>query len=422
QLWYDTLLGKFKKGPEELDTSDPPKSCPLPRPFVPPHRIDYVRVKYSIIEELLGISQEIMLLEKSLPPLSLEHISQGLKGWLDDHASMLKTMHYRLAQLRLVTVNDFADIFVKTVRNLARENHKEIAFEIIGGEIAADITLLERLREPFMHIFRNCIVHGIEPPDERVNMGKNAGGKITLDVTRESDCLFITVGDDGRGINRSAITSYLKEMKSMSDEEISLISDEEFFSTILRPDFSSASTASDMAGRGVGMNVVSQAIDYLGGSMMIASAPEKGTRFIIKLPLSLSMIHTVTFKVGLYTLSIPTFMVKSINRKKGPLPEEGNSVYDLRRLFGVTGTREFVHILNLKSPVGKNGSKGGKGFSKLAVDGIIENRALMVMPAGEVLSKAGLFNGVGIMKNGDLSIVLSVESLPELSSLGRAQK
>jgi len=415
QRSYDILLEKLRKGPEALVAGDQSESSPESRPFTP-ESIDYVRVKYSLIEELLGISQEIMLLEKSLPPLSLEQISQGLKGWLDDHTSMLKGLHFRLAQLRLVTVNDFADIFVRTVRNLARENNKEITLEVIGGELAADIGLLERLREPFVHIFRNCIVHGIESPDERINMGKSSGGKITLDVTRASDNLFITVGDDGRGIDRSIIATYLREVKSMSDEEISRISDEEFFNTILNDDFTSVSTASDMAGRGVGMSVVSQGIDYLGGSMKIFSEPSKGTQFTLKLPLSLSIINTVTFKVGRYTFSIPTVLVKSISQKKDLSPEEGDSVYDLRRLFGVREVSEFANILNLNSPIDETALKGGDGVSKLAVDGIIGNRPLMVMPGGELLSRAGLFTGVGIMESGDLSIVLSIQSLPALSS------
>jgi two-component system chemotaxis sensor kinase CheA len=415
QRSYDSLIEKLRKGPEALDAEeDTSGSPPQSRPLIP-KKVDYVRVKYSLIEELLGISQEIMLLEKSLPPLSLEHISQGLKGWLDDHTSMLKGLHFRLAQLRLVTVNDFADIFIRTVRNLARENNKEITLEVIGGEIAADIGLLERLREPFVHIFRNCIVHGIEPPDERISMGKSSGGKITLNVTREGDYLFLTVSDDGKGIDRAVIARYLREVKSMSDKEISRLSDEEFFNTILNDDFTSVSTASDMAGRGVGMSVVSQGIDYLGGSMTISSEPSKGTQFSLKLPLSLSIISTVTFKVGMYTFSIPTVLVKSISQTEDTSPEDDNSIYDLRQLFDVRERREFANILNLKSPINETALNGGVGVSKLAVDEIIGNRPLMVMPGGELLSRVGLFTGVGIMESGDLSIVLSVNSLPALS-------
>jgi chemotaxis protein histidine kinase CheA len=246
-------------------------------------------------------------------------------------------------------------------------------------------------------------------------MGKSSGGKITLDVAREGDYLLLTVGDDGKGIDRDVIATYLKAVKSLSDEEISHLSDEEFFNTILNDDFTSMSTASDMAGRGVGMSVVSQGINSLGGFMTISSEPSKGTQFTLKLPLSLSIISTVTFKVGKYTFSIPTVLVKSISQKDIS-PEDDDSIYDLRQLFGVRERDESPNILNLKSPIDETALKDGGGVSQLVVDGIIGNRPLMVMPGGELLSRVGLFTGVGIMESGDLSIVLSVKSLPALSS------
>jgi two-component system chemotaxis sensor kinase CheA len=157
QRWYDNTISQLRKGPEAIsDEADRKK--PLSRnadSYV--ERMDYVRVKYSLIEELLGLSQEIMLLEKSFPPLSLEQISYGLKNWIDDYTSMLKGLHFRLAQLRLVSVADFADIFVKTIRNLGKENNKVVKFDVIGGELEADITLLERLREPALRALRNVL-------------------------------------------------------------------------------------------------------------------------------------------------------------------------------------------------------------------------------------------------------------------------
>ncbi|MFH1931558.1 MAG: ATP-binding protein [Pseudomonadota bacterium] len=415
QRWYNSLTSKFEKGPEESANEVHSEKGPYCSSVNTVERIDRVRVKFSLIEELLGHSQEILLLEKTLPPLAQEDISAGIKNWIDHYSSMLKGLYFRLAQLRLMSVGDFADLFVKTIRNLAKEHNKEVRFEVAGGEIQADIALLDRLREPFIHLLRNSIAHGIEAPDERVKTGKNAEGRIVLEFSRERDSLFVKVADDGQGIRRSPIITHLKEKGSLTDEQIARLSKEEFFNTILSPDFSSASETTDMAGRGVGMNVVAQAIEYLGGTMTITSEPSKGTEFIIKLPVSLSVIYAITFKIGKYTLSIPTSNVKSIDRNEHVSPEEISSLYDLSGLLNVDNKGKLSHFLKLRHLGRENSFSTAGGVEELAVEKIIGNRPLMVMPVGELLAKVGFFAGVGIMENGDISILLDIEKLHEIA-------
>jgi len=407
QSRYSSLTSQFKKGSKKSAAQVQPEKQSYSRSLSMIEKIDYVRVKYSLIEELLGLSQEILLLEKTLPPLSQEQISSGLKNWIDHYTSMLKVLYFRLAQLRLMPVGHFSDLFIKPIRNMAKENNKEVRFEVIGGEIEADITLLERLREPFVHLFRNSIAHGIEPPDERVRVGKNAEGRIILEFNSDKGSLLVNISDDGQGIDRSAIIRHLKDKRSMADEQIAMMPHEEFFDTILSPEFSSVSETTDMAGRGIGMNVVAQAIEYLGGSMTICSEPSKRTEFIIKLPVSLSIIYTITFKIGKYTISIPTSNVESIDRMEYISPEDSNSFYDLRGLLGVNNNEgELFHVLKLKD----------HGNIALAVGSIIGNKPLMVMPVGELLAKARIFAGVGIMENGDISILIDLENLPKAQS------
>jgi two-component system, chemotaxis family, sensor kinase CheA len=414
QNLYDTLISQFKKGPDELavevDTGAPPQLSIGSSA----EELKYVRVKYSLIEELLGLSQEILFLENALPPLSLEQVSGGLKNWIDDYTSMLKGFHFRLAQLRLVSVADFADIFVKTIRNLAKENKKKVVFEVVGEALEADITLLDRLREPFVHIFRNAIAHGIEHPEERARLGKSAEGEIRLKATRKGDSLIIKLSDDGRGIDRTAITGYLKDKKSMREEEIARMPEQEFFDTILSPDFTSASKATNIAGRGIGMNVVAQAIEYLGGTITIDSVPEKGTEFTVKLPVSLSVVYAINFRLGQYNLSIPTSNVVSIDRREPVFPEDMDFYYDLKGLLCIKDDgRKESHVLKLRHPGEKYTEKGAGVEMEVAVDSIIGNKPIMVMPVGELLAQVRLFAGVGILENGDISILLDIENFPK---------
>jgi chemotaxis protein histidine kinase CheA len=285
---------------------------------------------------------------------------------------------------------------------------------VVGGDLEADITLLERLREPFVHIFRNAIAHGIEHPDERARLGKSAEGKIGLNATRKGDSLIIKLSDDGRGIDRTAITRYLKDKMSMREEDITRMSEQEFFDTILSTDFTSASEATDIAGRGIGMNVVAQAIEYLGGTITIDSVPEKGTGFTVKLPVSLSVVYAINFRLGEYTLSIPTSNFVSIDRRETIFSEDMDFYYDLRGLLGIKddGRKEF-HVLKLRHPGEKYTENGARVEMEVAVDSIIGNKPIMVMPVGELMAKVRLFAGVGILENGDISILLDIENFPK---------
>jgi len=156
------VMALLARRPDERMNGTPPDTHPI----AAPSRIDRIRVEYSLIEELLARSQEIILVEKTLPPLSQQQISSGLRSWIDHYMSMLKGLHFQLAQLRLMPIHDFVSLFGKTIRDLARQYDREVTLGIAGGELQVDIGLMERLREPFMHLLRNAVAHGIEPPDE----------------------------------------------------------------------------------------------------------------------------------------------------------------------------------------------------------------------------------------------------------------
>jgi two-component system chemotaxis sensor kinase CheA len=334
----------------------------------------------------------------------------GIKGWVDQCMSLMKTFFFRLSQLRLMTVDDFMGLFTHAIHQLARTSEKQVRLTVSGGEIHADITLLERLREPLIHLFRNCIAHGIEPPDERTRSGKQATGEIQVTANAHRERLVLEISDDGRGIDPDPIRLFLKEKRRMSEDRIAKMTEEEIFRTILHPDYSSMTETTDIAGRGVGMSVVSQAIEHIGGSLNIHSKKNEGTRFVITMPLSLSIIYAITFKIGSFTLSIPTSEVASIRGVADITREEMERTIDLKGYLEPGGklSTSFYHFIELKSDRTDGNGDGASPFTGLPVDAIVGNNPLMVMPIGELLSKAGIFSGVGIMENGDVSMVLDV--------------
>ncbi len=405
---WERITARLVNSPDELVKQVTPEV----RLVSSPSKIDRIRVDYSLIEELLARSQEIMLIENRLPPLSQDQISTGLRSWIDNYMSMLKGLHFQLARLRLMPVNDFGSLFEKTIRDLGKTYNRDVGFEVVGGEIQVDIGLLDRLREPFMHLLRNSIAHGIEPPDERIKRGKNQEGKIVLEADRIGNSLILKVSDDGGGIERSAITKYLKDKRSMTDEEISRMPEDEFFNSILNVDFSSASGTTQLAGRGIGMDVVARAIGYLNGSMSIHSEPLKGTQFVMRLPLSLSIVYAIVCKLGEYTLSIPTSNVVSIERTEATSSEQSGTFCDLGDRLGIDAhTTKPTHILKVRQVPNINGETARKTPVRFAVDSIIGNMPLMVMPLGELLARAGFFAGAGIMENGGISILLDMDKI-----------
>ena len=380
--------------------------------------IDKVRIPYAQIEELLGYSREILMLETTLPPIPKEYAS--VKGWIDHYMAMIKGLYFRLAQLRLMSIEDFVAIYSSTIHQQARSLGKRVSLEVTGGNIRADIALLERLREPLIHIIRNSIAHGIEMPEERLRLGKPEKGRIVLEAESDKESLIIRVHDDGSGIDRDAIIQHLQLKCRMSPEEIVDMTEKIFYDTILSNEFSSSKTVSEMSGRGIGMTVVAQAIEYLSGTLSIASVPQKGATFTIRLPVSLSVIYAVVFKVGPFLLAIPTSALESVayqTEKTCALPK---SCLNLRELLSVNQPLdEPMHILNLRSGSHKIKTQPKTSVQSediswsLAVESIIGNRPIMIVHVSELIAKTRIYSGIGIMENGDISPLLDIPALFE---------
>jgi two-component system chemotaxis sensor kinase CheA len=161
------------------------------------------------------------------------------------------------------------------------------------------------------------------------------------------------------------------------------------------------------------MNVVAQAIEFLGGSLQIESEPARGTTFRFNLPLSLAIIYTLTFRLGQFTLSIPTNWVTKIGRKHGDKPPGAADTYDLRRLLGASSPMTSgEHILKIRHPRFGGTRPGGTSNVHIAVDQIVGNQPIMMMPVGELVAHMGYFAGVGIREDGSVTVLLDLETLP----------
>lgn len=406
---YRAVMELFSSPPEASAGSSGPVPPSASVPAAQAGSLDHVRVRYELIDELLGLSQEILALERIFPPVAGKGLPVSVRSWVDRYSSVLKILHFKLLHLSLVSVGDFAEMFSKVIRDQAREHGRMVKFQLEGEDVRADISLLERLREPLIHLIRNAVAHGIEPVDERVAAGKDPAGRLFIKASRNRDWLLITFGDDGRGIDRYAIKENLLR-SGLDRETIDGMSEQRMLATICSPDYSSAGTVSDISGRGVGMSVVSRAVEFLGGTLTIASEPFQGTSFTMRLPVALTIIHAVTFTLDRFTLSIPTACVDSMERCDPGSPGLG-SYCDLGAVLGLGAAERKAWMIKIRN------EQTGEPRSCLslqllvAADAVFENKSIVFMPAGEFLAKIGLYSGVGVMEDGTLSIILDVNAL-----------
>ena len=410
---YHNLMERLSQDPSNGKKEvllPPPESTEISVVEVEP--IDQVRIPYTQIEELLGYSREILMLETTLPPIPPEHSS--IKGWVDHYTAMIKGLYFRLAQLRLMSIEEFASIFRTTIDHQAKTLGKQVFLEVVGGDIRADIALLERLREPLLHLIRNAIAHGIEMPEDRVEKGKPEKGRITLKAERDKESLIIRIQDDGNGIDRKAIHRYLNRKFGMSDAEILDMSERKFYETILNSDFSASPGVDQMSGRGIGMSVVARAIEYLSGTLSVESVPDVGVTFMVQLPVSLSVIYAVVFQVGPYLLSIPTSSLESVDVLDPGYTCPTESCLNLRELFRISGSpEEPAHVLKIH-PVSRFLAEGHQltGLvENLIVDRVIGNKPVMIMQVVRLVARTRLFSGIGVLENGMISLLLDIPGL-----------
>jgi len=320
-------------------------------------------------------------------------------------------------RIRMVPISQIFSRFPRLVRDLSRSLQKKINLVIEGEETELDKSVIEDLLDPLIHCVRNAIDHGIEDPDERRAKGKPVEGTIHLKASNEGNLIVIEVSDDGRGIDVEAVRRKAIERGIIHPNKS--LSDVEAYNLIFEPGFSTAKTVSNISGRGVGLDVVRKQIEKLNGSVTVTSEWGKGTRFLIKLPLTLAIIQGLLVRVGTERYAIPITSVidshrirpsdiKSIdNYEVFNVREEVVSILRLNRLFRIPSNEQqdyyFVVI------VGSGENKMG-----LVVDSLIGEEDVVIKPLKDGFTNVPGIAGANITGDGTVSLIIDVPQLLEL--------
>ncbi len=373
-----------------------------------------IRVDTDKVDALVNLVGELLITQAMINQLTKEQLGEKAAP-LQRAAAQLERntieMQERVMSIRMLPIGSIFARFRRLVRDLAVAKGKKIRLDISGEETELDKTVIEKLADPLTHLLRNSVDHGIETPQERLAAGKEEEGIIQLNAYHEGGEVVISVSDDGAGINKEKIIKKAVE-KGILNSAADITSDEDANALIFAAGFSTADVVSDVSGRGVGMDVVKRNIEEMGGSVGIESYHGEGTRFSLRLPLTLAIIQGLIVGIGQEKFIIPITMVLESKR---PTQEEVKTVEGTGEVMSFRG--HYVPIIRLYnlfkiSPVETDPwnaivvaiSVEGKNYG-LLVDELVGEQQVVIKGLG-VLHGIGGIAGATILGDGRVALIL----------------
>lgn len=318
---------------------------------------------------------------------------------------------------RMIPIGGTFRKMLRVVRDLARKQDKEIELEIVGADTEIDKTVVEAIGDPLVHIVRNSVDHGIEPRDVRVGAGKPAAGRVRLEARHQGGEIWIAVDDDGRGLDREVILEKAIARGLIASSEASELRDGEIFRWLFEPGFSTASEVTDVSGRGVGMDVVRQNIERLGGRVEITSELGQGTSIAIRLPLTLAIIEGMLVRVGRLTYTLPLLSIReSIPIQPGDLTRltDGSEMVRIRGdLIPMVRLADYHGVPDASDRLEDGIAIVVQDVERfcLFVDEVIGQRQTVIKSLPEFLGPVPGVSGCSILSDGDVSLILDVSAI-----------
>ena len=345
-----------------------------------------------------------------------------------------------IRNMRLLPISTIFNLFPRLVRDLSREQEKEVQFVVEGGAITADKHLLEEMKDPLMHMLRNAVDHGIEPPDERERHGKPRTATLTLRAYQTATNVVIEIADDGRGLDETAIRSAALHKRLRSPAEIAALSPEEVQMLIFAPGFSTTPLITNVSGRGVGLDVVRTNIERLKGTISVESVPGRGCTFRLQAPITLATTRVLLVQVARRSYALPLEAVQetSLVSPQAVFSIEGRPT--IRLDSRPISTARLADLLALPStstasPAGKENQAPGSpegsllpcvllavGAERLGlfVDALLDEQEVILKPFGGLLQRVRNVFGATILNTGEICMVLNPQDLIESAKKGRS--
>jgi len=375
------------------------------------------RISTEQLDKLMNLVGELVINRSRINELTCNLKSKELEVALSDFYKLTKELQDEVIEVRMVPLDHITYIYPRMIRDLARVQNKKIDFIIKGKEIKLDRTILEEIGDSLVHLLRNAVDHGIEIPERRVELGKKENGTILITASRQENFALIKIEDDGCGIDTNEIRKVALKKGIISRESAEQLQEEEVMQLIFTPGLSTSDSVTDISGRGVGMDVVKNRVESLGGSVKVESKPGLGSRFELKLPLTVAVYQAMLIRVGNEKYSIPfASIVKSIEVSSQEIKNvRGQEVVliddkilpllRLRRQFQLPDDDDENNIFVVM--VEKHGQYIG-----IVVDELLGKQEVIVKSfKSKLLDNTRGFAGATILGDGSVILIIDVNSL-----------
>jgi two-component system chemotaxis sensor kinase CheA len=383
-----------------------------------------IRVQTDKVDKLVNLVGEMVITQSMLAQIAskftLGQLSQLTEavGAMERHT---RDLQERVMAVRMQPIKTVFTRFHRLVRDLAGTLGKQIALEVSGEETELDKTVIDRIGDPLTHLVRNSVDHGVELPETRRAAGKPEQGVVRLHAFHQGGSIFIEVEDDGQGLDKARIRSKAVENGLVKDGEP--LTDDQLYALIFRPGFSTAERVTDVSGRGVGMDVVQRNIRALGGQVAITSVRGAGTKFTIKLPLTLAILDGLSVQVGDETYIIPLVNItESIRPKVGQVQSivgEGEVVNVRGRVLPIVRLYEVLAVTPRVTDPTQSLLvivENGRNQVALLVDELVGQHQVVIKSLETNYQRVDGVSGATIMGDGRVALILDVPGLVRMAS------
>jgi two-component system chemotaxis sensor kinase CheA len=414
-----------------LGPSEPPRPAsvvPSEAPTAETHerdrRPETIRVEVGTLERMMVLVSELVLTRNQLLELSRRQEDEATKAPMQRLSALTSDLQDSVMRARMQPLSRLFARLPRLIRELGAETRKKLVLVVEGGDTELDRQLVEVIRDPLTHMLRNAADHGIEMPEVRVAAGKQEAGTIHVAASHEAGYITITISDDGRGLDLERIKAKALSRGLVTPIDLERMSDDAIFRFIFLPEFSTAAQVTNISGRGIGLDVVRDNIETIGGSIAVAAKPGKGTSFSLKIPLTLAIAPALIVEVGHHRFALPQqSVIEAIGFGEGSAHRvervQGSLILRLRnQVIPVVDVREILQIED-SAPIGYENQlavvmRVGTQVFGIIVDNVTDVQEVVVKPLGASLAHLIVFSGHTIL--GDGSVVLILVQVLELGA------
>jgi len=378
--------------------------------------VQTVRVDIDKLDTLMNLMGELVISRSRISDILRKYNIKEVDESLSQLNRITLDLQNVVMKIRMVPIAFVFNRFPRMVRDLAKQLSKEINFIIEGEDTELDRTFVEDIGEPLVHLLRNAIDHGIETKEERIAKGKPPVGTVVLSARHEGNNVVIEVKDDGRGIDRNAVVRKAIEKGLISEAQAESMPDEKVYELLFLPGFSTRSDATELSGRGVGMDVVKSVVESLNGTVKIESVKDRGTTITIRLPLTLAIIQALLVTVNNHVYAIPIANIDST------LNVPADKVQKLQDKLVTVIRGEIIPLVKLWEVFGLNGHREEQYYNTvivrmgnrkygLVVDSLIGQEDIVIKSLGKIFNDVRIFSGGAILGDGSIALILDVSNI-----------